>query len=138
MQILGEANRVLAIRGKLLIDVFNIQKLALKYQNKAVEPKTYRYAGFVLEQKRTLTSDGATLRDEWKVLDAAKNQTVQFNHQVRLYTEKQLAHMLKQAGFEIEKTAGNYTLEPLNSTMPRLIVFAAKTAGLGCGCSKTG
>jgi SAM-dependent methyltransferase len=117
-----EVRRVLLLRGKIAIDVFNRLELTQKYQRKSVSSKPKDYPSFKLEQKRTVR--GSWLYDIWIVSDKSNNQTELFEHKVHLYFQSQLESMLIKAGFKIKMVFGDYNGINFSDESPRLIFIA--------------
>lgn len=123
-QSLTETKRALRQGGRIILDLFNRQHLTKKYGGKSAVPKTLEYPSFVLEQKRSISPDGSSLRDEW-VVKTPNGETAVFEHIVRLYLRSSLEQMLASAGFIIDTVWGGYEKQPFNSDSSRLILIAS-------------
>jgi ubiquinone/menaquinone biosynthesis C-methylase UbiE len=121
---LVEVKRVLNQQGVFVLDVFNREKLTLKYQNKNPIAKWKEYPSFFLFQKRTISLDGGWLRDLWTIQDKENGQPSIFEHSVRLYERNKLESMLERAGFVIKDVYGGYKEENFSPTSSRLILIA--------------
>jgi SAM-dependent methyltransferase len=121
---LVEVKRALNQKGIFVIDVFNREKLILKYQNKNPPAKWKQYPSFFLLQKRTLSSEGGWLWDLWTIQDKESGQVSIFEHAVRLYECGKLESMLEMAGFVVKDVYGGYNEENFSSNSQRLILIA--------------
>jgi len=118
---LAEAKRVLKQRGVFVIDVFNRQRLTLKYKDQQ-PPKQKEYPSFSLNQKRTISPDRDWLCDFWTVSDMGTGRLVVFEHSVRLYEYGKLRGMLEKAGFAVKDIYGSYEGEKFSPESSRLII----------------
>jgi ubiquinone/menaquinone biosynthesis C-methylase UbiE len=121
---LVEVKRVIDQQGVFVIDVFNREKLTLKYQNKNPPAKWKEYPSFFLLQKRTISPQGGLLRDSWTIKDKESGQLSIFEHNVRLYECSKLESMLEMAGFVVKDVYGWYKKENYSPNSPRLILIA--------------
>lgn len=122
-QCLEEVKRVLKADGLFVLDVFNRIKLADKYNSVAASPKLREYPSFMLQQERTVSTDGVWLCDHWIVKQRSDGHVRVFNHIARLYTFAQLERMLTEAGFSVETVLGDYEQQPFIGDSPRLILI---------------
>ncbi len=124
---LVEVQRVLDQSGLFVIDIFNRDHLAKKYQGKDVAPVTLEYPSFVLVLKRSLSPDAEWLCDNWEVKDIASGETEVFVHRVRLYSQSKLEGLLSSTGFGVKSVFGGYEMQPHSPEAPRLILVAYAT-----------
>ena len=68
--------------------------------------------------------DGRTVIKHIEVVDG--NKVHHFSEQVNMYQKHEIVDQLQHVGFSIEKTLGNYDLQPHENHSPRLIVIAKK------------
>jgi SAM-dependent methyltransferase len=123
-QSLAEVKRVLKAGGLFVLDLFNREKLSIKYGAKDASPKLYEYPSFTMHQERTVSLDGGWLCDHWTIKRRADNQVKVFDHKVRLYTHTQLESMLSKTGFNVLAIFGGYEKQPFSADSPRLIIQA--------------
>jgi SAM-dependent methyltransferase len=123
-QSLAEVKRVLKAGGLFVLDLFNREKLNIKYRGKDVSPKLYDYPSFTLHQARTVSIDGGWLCDHWIVKRRVDGEVRVFDHKVRLYTHRQLEDMLSKTGFNVLAIFGGYEQQPFSAESPRLIIQA--------------
>jgi|WetSurMetagenome_2_1015567.scaffolds.fasta_scaffold06390_1 SAM-dependent methyltransferase len=142
---LTELRRALGPGGVLVIDVFNREKLMLKYLGGSKHLKwallpfllkshsrwlLFRffrwkeYSSFFLLQKRTVTRSGERLFDLWVICDKTKGQIEVFEHVARLYVHSELKRLLEKAGFAVNRVYGDYEGEKFSPNSPRLILVA--------------
>ncbi|MGD6807610.1 MAG: class I SAM-dependent methyltransferase [Candidatus Bathyarchaeia archaeon] len=123
-QSLADIRRVLKPEGELFIDVFNRERLVAKYRGRSASPRSLEYPSFRLEQKRSVSEDGAWLNDVWIVNDSVSMQVRVFEHKVRLYKHAQLESLLFEAGLFIKSVLGDYDGQQFNLDSPRQIIIA--------------
>ncbi len=121
---LVEVKRVLDQEGVFVIDVFNREKLSLKYQNKKPPAKWKEYPSFFLLQKRTISPEGGMLWDLWTIQNKESGRLSIFEHAVRLYERNKLESMLEKAGFVVKDVYGGYKEENFSPNSSRLILIA--------------
>ena len=121
---LAEVRRVLFQRGIFVIDVFNPEELAQKYEEKKDSSKWKEYPSFFLKQKRTISQNGGWLCDLWTIRDKANGQSRFFEHSVRLYTQGGLKGLLEKASFAVKEVYGSYEGENFSPNSSRLIFLA--------------
>lgn len=124
-QSLAEVRRVLGQGGTLIVDVFNREQLAAKYCGETSPPKWHEYPSFFLQQKRSVSGDGACLRDQWTIRNKASGEVRVFEHSVRLYQRRQLKRLISEAGFAVETVLGDYEGQQFSAETPRLILLAS-------------
>lgn len=124
MQSLDEVRRVLALRGRFVLDVFSRDYLIAKYADRPATPKWHEYPSFYLQQTRTLTEQCNELHDAWTIRTKKNNQELFFEHTVRLYERQTLENMLTTSGFTVQAVYGDYEKQPYTPTTPRLIILA--------------
>ncbi len=150
MQSLRELREALNQGGNLIVDVFNRERLMLKYNanrrtefrwvflpillkfnNRLAKRVLFRffkwreYPSFFLLQKRTVNAGGDRLCDLWVVCDKAGGQIRVFRHISRLYELKRLQGLLENAGFMVKRVYGDYDGQSFSSKSHRLILVAA-------------
>ena len=150
MQSLMELREALSQDGDLIVDVFNRERLMLKYNtnrrtefkwvflpillkfnNRLARRVLFRffqwreYPSFFLLQKRDVAVDGKMLHDLWVVCDKADGQIRVFDHTVRLYEFKRLQMLLEQAGFIVKRVYGDYDGQSFSRNSSRLILVAS-------------
>jgi ubiquinone/menaquinone biosynthesis C-methylase UbiE len=123
-QSLTEIRRVLSIKGKFIIDVFNQANLAAKYQKKSLLLTHKEYPSFSLDQKQTLSERGDRRFDRWEVHEWRGGQVKVFEHTVRLYKRGQLERLLINAGFMVKEAFGDYEGQDFSVDTPQLILVA--------------
>lgn len=146
---LGEVHETLSQGGLLIVDVFNRERLMLKYNiNRHKELKWIflpillkfnnplanlvlfrffkwrEYPSFFLLQKRSVNAVGDTLSDMWVIYDKAQGQIRVFRHVARLYDLKGLQVLLEKAGFVVKHVYGDYDGQRFSVNSSRLIVVA--------------
>jgi len=122
---LAEVNRVLKRAGILIVDVFNRAHLVAKYRGKKASSKNLDYPSFTLQQKRTVSDKGDWLCDVWSVKSKTDGRVRVFEHKVRLYVAECLRDFLKNVGFKVTATLGDYEGQVFSDYSPRFIVVAA-------------
>jgi SAM-dependent methyltransferase len=121
---LAEVQRTLFQRGILVVDVFNREKLILKYKGKNQTSNWKEYPSFFLKQERTVVQNGDSLYDLWTIRGKAKERLEIFKHKVRLYELSKFCGFLDKAGFAIKGIYGSYEEENFSANSPRLILLA--------------
>jgi ubiquinone/menaquinone biosynthesis C-methylase UbiE len=121
-----EVRRVLSIEGEFVLDVFNREKLATKYQGKNPLKYLREYPSFYLEQERTVNKSKTKLCDIWTIRDKTTGQSKRFIHSVRLYRYPELEALLLGAGFTVNSFFGDYEGQEYRVNSPRLIIIALK------------
>ena len=150
MKSLRELREALSQGGVLIVDVFNRERLMLKYNaNRCTEFKWVflpillkfnnrlarrvlfrffkwkEYPSFFLLQKRTVNASGDRLCDLWVVCDKARGQIRVFRHIARLYELKRLQVLLEKAGFMVKRVYGDYDGQSFSRNSSRLILVAS-------------
>jgi len=150
MQSLRELRETLSQGSVLIVDVFNRERLMLKYnENRHTEFKWVflpillkfnnrfarrvlfrffkwrEYPSFFLLQKRTVNAGGERLCDLWVVCDKAGGQIRVFRHISRLYELKRLQLLLEAAGFMVKHVYGDYDGQSFSRNSSRLIFIAS-------------
>ena len=144
-----EIHKILRKEGKLIIDVFNRERLILKYERNRVKNlkwiflpvllksnrfarwellrffKWKEYPSFFLLQKRTISPNCDKLHDLWVVRDKTGRQVRVFEHKVHLYKSGMLQDLLAKAGFAIKAVYGGYESESYSFDSRRLILIAS-------------
>lgn len=123
-QSISEIRRVLRQDGKLIVDVFNRQRLTAKYTEKTQISKSIEYPSFFLLQKRTISHNGDWLYDSWTVRQKDNGQLKIFEHTVRLYEPDNLRKVVERAGFAVKQVFGSYKGQSFTPNSPRLILIA--------------
>jgi SAM-dependent methyltransferase len=148
MQSLSELRETVNHGGVFNIDVFNRERLILKYKtNRLIDfkwillptllkPNRFakwilfrffswkEYPSFLLLQKRTVDADVKQLHDLWVIHDKEDGQIRVFSHSVRLYEMNHLQWMLENAGFTVSQVYGDYKGQSFSSNSSRLILIA--------------
>jgi ubiquinone/menaquinone biosynthesis C-methylase UbiE len=151
LQCLKALREVLKDDCKLIVDVFNRERLISKYKTNGLRqlrwfllPIMFRanrlgewmvfhffkwkeYPSFFLLQKRSIVEKGRKLHDLWVICDKEDGKIRVFEHNVRLYDSLQLKGILEKAGFAINGTYGGYDEQKISPSSSRLI-FLAKGA----------
>jgi SAM-dependent methyltransferase len=150
MQSLRELRGALGQSGSLIVDVFNRERLMLKYNanrptefkwvflpillkfnNRLAKRVLFRffkwreYPSFFLLQKRTVSAGGDKLCDLWVVCDKAGGQIRVFRHISRLYELKSLQALLEKTGFMVKRVYGDYNGQNFSRNSSRLILVAS-------------
>ena len=126
LQSLREFHAALRKSSVLLVDVFNRERLILKYKV-SIQPKWLEYPSFFLRQERSVSQDGDFLCDLWTVRDKTDGQNRVFEHIARLYMLTGLQALLEKTCFSVNAVYGDYDRQKLTSTSNRLILLATKT-----------
>ncbi len=151
LQVLHETKRVLADRGKFLIDVFNLKHMIQRYHQKvnykfefwlwisllrfiARYPsisgliaglfKCYEYPDFYLLQRRMADAKSGILSDLWLIKDKQDGQMGVYVHIVQLYDLAQMQNLLRKANLDPKQIYGNYKAETYTKTSNKLIIVA--------------
>jgi SAM-dependent methyltransferase len=124
LEVFGEVKRILVGGGRFVVDVFNKELILSKYQNSDTKEEWLEYPSFLLLQKRTVTKDGAKMRDFWVTKNYSDGKLHRFVHCVRLYDCQALQSLLVEAGFCVEEVLGDYDFGVFGMDSKRLIVFA--------------
>jgi hypothetical protein len=148
IQSLKEVREVLSQDDELIVDVFNRERLILKYKPTGIKNlkwafvplllkpnrlakwmlfrflKWKEYPSFLLLQKRKVDSNGERLHDLWMVYDKAGGQIRLFEHTVRLYGSWQLQRLLETAGFRVNAIYGDYEGQRFSPNSRNLILVA--------------
>ena len=149
LQSLKELREAFGQDGVLIVDVFNRERLMLKYNanrrtefkwvflpillrfnNRLARRVLFRffkwreYPSFFLFQKRTVNAGGERVCDLWVVCDKAGRQIRVFRHISRLYELKRLQLLLEEAGFTVKQVYGDYDGQSFNRNSSRLILVA--------------
>ena len=119
---LMELRKVVKDDAKVVLDLFNRDKIIRKYQEE--KSKRFEYPNFFLDQKRTTSIDGEWLCDSWTVHDKANGKTSFYAHSVRLYGLRHFEKMLEQVSFEIKQVVGDYEGQIFDTEANRLILVA--------------
>jgi len=149
MQSLSGLQKILSQEGVLIIDVFNRERLILKYKQNWVgqlkwgflpvllKPnrlarwmlfwffKWKEYPSFFLLQKRTVSLNGDKLHDLWIVCDKVGGKFRVLEHVARLYEPGRLQALLMRAGFVVNAVYGGYESESFSADSSRLILIAS-------------
>ncbi len=150
MQSLSGLQKILSQEGVLIIDVFNRERLILKYRanwlthlkwvflpillkfhNRLARWMLFQffkwkeYPSFFLLQKRTVNENGDKLCDLWVVCDKAQGHIRVFEHIARLYEFRRLQVLLEKAGFTVNGIYGDYEGQCFSSNSSRLILIAS-------------
>ncbi len=150
-QSLNELRETLNHGGVFNIDVFNRERLILKYKTNRLtnlkwillptllKPNRFakrilfqffkwkEYPSFLLLQKRTVDADGKQLHDLWVIRDKEDGQIRVFSHSVRLYEMKHLQELLRNVGFAVNQVFGDYDERSFSPKASRLILVAVAT-----------
>ncbi|MCW4024203.1 MAG: class I SAM-dependent methyltransferase [Candidatus Bathyarchaeota archaeon] len=121
LQVLREANRILASGGLLVVDIFNKLQIAQKYA--VPKQEMWEYPSFYLTQQRVLDLD-EVMEDFWVTKDKANGEIRSFVHRVRLYGVGELQGLLGSAGFLVEEVFGDYDCSVFSVESKRLILIA--------------
>jgi len=149
LQSLRELREAFGQDGVLIVDVFNRERLMLKYNanrraefkwvflpillkfnNRLAKRGLFRffkwreYPSFFLLQKRTVNADGDRLCDLWVVCDKAEGQMRVFRHISRLYELKRLQVLLEKTVFMVKRVYGDYAGQSFSRNSSRLIFIA--------------
>jgi SAM-dependent methyltransferase len=148
---LKELHKTLRRGALLVLDVFNREQLAQKYEKSLVKSqwlilpallkhpnpvsrslllaiyKWKKYPSFFLLQKRTIDSKAGRLCDLWIVKDQTDGKMHTFRHTARLYSLSRLKDLLVEAGFMVERVCGGYEGQDFSVKSLRLIVLADAT-----------
>jgi SAM-dependent methyltransferase len=125
IQSLMELHETLKQEGKVIVDVFNRERLMKKYAAKhTANSKHRKYPGFFLTQKRTVDRNDEKLRDLWLICDKADGKTRSFRHVARLYKLEGLRDLLEKAGFAVKQVYGDYEGQQFSPDSNRLIFVA--------------
>jgi ubiquinone/menaquinone biosynthesis C-methylase UbiE len=121
---LTELQDTLEKGGMFVIDVFNREKLILKYREENHSFKWKEYPSFFLKQKRSVSQRGNWLCDSWIIRDKASGRLMFYDHNVRLYGRSELEDFMDRVGFAVERVYGGYEGENFSPNSPRLILLA--------------
>ena len=148
MQSLFELKESVNYGGAFNIDVFNRERLALKYKTNRLndfrwfllltllKPNRFgrwvlfhffswkEYPNFFMLQKRTVDNNGEGLHDLWVIRDKKNGEIKVFNHNVRLYEMKHLQRLLEEAGFLVSQAYGDYDGKTFSPVSNHLIFLA--------------
>ena len=135
--------------GLLIVDVFNRERLILKYKSSRLKElrwaflpvllkpnrlakwllfrffKWKEYPSFFLFQKREITANGERLNDLWVVCDKGDGEIRVFEHIARLYEFKRLEGLLENTGFTVNAVYGDYGGQSFSRNSSRLILVAS-------------
>ena len=120
-QVLREIHRVLAPRGRFLIDLFNRDFVVANL----VPHEHQQREGYDVEIERWF--DPRTQRVNKRIRVHARQRKVQtFLESVRAYTRQEVEGALGQAGLTVDQLFGDFRGEPFRSDSERLILVGHK------------
>ncbi len=122
MKSLKEVSRTLKQNGSFLIDIVNRKHLVQVFQKK----DWGEFPSFYLLEKRNLDDEESRLHSQWIIINKNSGRAQTFNHNLRLYSFRQLQKILEKAELRIKKTYGDYEKQEFQQDSPRLIVLAKK------------
>jgi hypothetical protein len=109
--------------GCFVIDLMGKEIIARGFSPSAVDELP---DGSILVQMREITADWYRIRSHWLLVREQKLTEVRFDH--ALYSGRELADLLKQAGFERVKLFGSLQGIPYDVNAKRLVAVAMKPA----------
>jgi SAM-dependent methyltransferase len=121
LTVLRNVFRSLAPGGFFVIDVVGKEIIARSFAPSAVDK---RPDGSVLVQAREITDDWYRIRSHWFLIRGQSVTEAHFDH--ALYSGRELADLLKKAGFEMVKLFGSLQGIPYDLKAQRLVAVAMK------------
>ena len=121
LTVLRNVFRSLAPGGFFVIDVMGKEIVARSFTPSAVDKQA---DGSVLVQTREITDDWYRIRSRWFLIRGQSVTEVHFDH--ALYSGRELADLLKKAGFEMVKLFGSLQGIPYDLNAQRLVAVAMK------------
>ncbi len=121
-RVLGEVSRVLREGGFLVLDFLNAARV-----RDTLVPRSSRQVGELkVEESRWIDETGPFVRKEIVVGDPP---TRRFHERVRLYAPDQLAALIEDRGFQVDRLLGGYDGTSFQlERSPRLILIARRPA----------
>ncbi len=121
-RVLGEAARVLAPRGGLLLDAAHRDRVVATLVPRSEE----RRGGNHVLQERRITPDGFRVEKHVRMTDGAGRVLADYLESVRLYAPAEIEAMLAGAGFAPEARYGDLSGSPFGPTSPRFVAVARR------------
>jgi ubiquinone/menaquinone biosynthesis C-methylase UbiE len=137
---LAEIKRILKSKGKIVVDVFNLEHMIKRYStSKPISNyfifsvlmrlpflchflKCHNFPSFRLFQKRTVDEDKKLLIDTWLFYDKTQKRVTIVKHVVRLFTLSKLRVLFEKAGLSPIIIYGDYDEKEYNTESSRLII----------------
>jgi SAM-dependent methyltransferase len=116
--VLRDLSRVIAKGGTFVIDYLNARLV----RDTLVPSDEKIVGGKRVEQKREISADGRYVVKRINIKSDGRG----FVERVRLFSVADLTRMLDRAGFEVERSCGDYEGAALADDSPRVILFARR------------
>lgn len=117
-RVLAEVARVTCPGGRFVMDFLNagqVRRSLVPYDERAVGDR-------VVEQRRAITPDGRFVQKTISL----RGDSSQFVERVRLFDAAELATMIEEAGFRIDRSFGGYDASAFSAEAERVILFATR------------
>ena len=120
-RVLAEIARTLAAGGRLVLDLMNAERI----RRTLVPESSTERGGLTIHERRGLSSDGSRVRKEVTVEEPGGERR-RWSEDVRLFDEPELATLLRDGGFALERSEGDFDGRACGPDAPRRIVWARR------------
>ena len=120
--VLGEASRVLAPGGRLLLDYVN----ASHVHANLIERSGRMVCGIPIAERRWIDPSGPFVMKETNVGPLKSGEIRRYRERLRLYTPGQIDEMLAATGLEPVERWGGYHLQPFESESSERLLLVAR------------
>ncbi len=131
LSFLGSVRRALKPGAVFVFDTWNLIGVHGKRVYYETPFASFRKAGSMLavkeEQWRVdFVEQVADAEIDWSIIDLAKGSVEVFSHKLklRLFTLRELIHVLRETGFELCKAYEDYSKRPFTEESPEIVVIA--------------
>jgi SAM-dependent methyltransferase len=112
--------------GRLIWDLPNPEHLKHFLKPRFIRHRTYKGREYIIDHQRCIEPKPSRERNNILIIDKENNRKYQVEYLLRLYSKGEVARILKQYNFRINKIFGSFKKEVFDINKPRMIIVADK------------